>query len=142
MEHNNGQLNVLVQAVRDQHERHEQLAGELRDALGGMARTLTEYTVVLERHINEEERNGRRVDKLIDDHEKRLRDVEEWQVATAAKLPAWIDDAEDLKSDVSQIKLRMAKWIGIATACLVLAQLTVVPVIQGAVKALFAAIGS
>jgi hypothetical protein len=114
-------------------EQFEQLAREVRQLTG----TVTEYTVVTRRHISEQGRVADRIDRMLIDHESRLRGVEKWQAGWESRLPARMLDAgqvesdiESLQREVGTIRTTLARYAGGVLAIWAVAQVIVVPGVQ------------
>lgn len=107
------------------------------DQLSEISKLLTEYITVTRRHIAEQEKVNRHLEKLIEDHEGRLRRIEQWRERTEAKLPKRMLEAEAIEQadaatdeEVVTIKKTLAKWGGIALGLWVAAQIVLQPLIQ------------
>lgn len=102
-----------------------------------LAQHVTEYTTVVRRHLINQESHDRHVMKLLDQHDQRIRTLEEWRAVKDATLPQKIIDGsqiemkfEEVEREIRGINKTLAKWAGIAVAAATLVQIAAQPLIK------------
>ncbi len=110
---------------------------QVRSELNKLNVQLVEYMTVMRRHIVEEEKTGRAMERTLADHEQRLRDLEEFKTVMASTLPkSWLNPEEirghigGLEKKVDGMRVTLAKWLGIAIGALAVLDLVVMPLLR------------
>lgn len=117
----------------DDNKKLDELSHDVKE----LTKAITEYITIVRRHIVEQEKIDRHVDRRFDDHEGRIRTIEDWKAETTARLPQRLIDADQITQDIdrlesanAQINQALAKWGGIALAVWLCVNLVVEPLLK------------
>ncbi|MBI1369038.1 MAG: hypothetical protein GC162_10340 [Planctomycetes bacterium] len=130
----------IEQLTSETRKAHEEMRHDIRD----LTRQVTEYTTVTRRHIAEAEKLDRKVDRMLEDHEGRLKSLEVWRGGVDRSLPTKLIDGAQIEADIDRldadvvaIKTTLAKYGGIALAIWTVAQFVAAPAMQALWKVAF-----
>lgn len=114
-------------------DQFDTLSKEVRE----LTREVTRYTTVTHRHMAESEKTNRHLDRLIADHEHRIRTLEAWKAGSEPRLPDRVLDAdkvegdiEALQRDLHAIREKLARYGGAVVVIWAVAQVVIVPGVQ------------
>jgi hypothetical protein len=122
---------------------HERIDEALK-SMGGIMAEVSSLTTLVRATLAEQKNMNRKLDQEREDHERRLRLLEEWRAGVDRIMPARIADASDVEErlDEQDAQLRaidrtLAKWAGVAIVGLILIEVVVVPLVKTGWSVLF-----
>lgn len=122
----------------------EKSVSELAQDLRNQTTTLTEYVTVTRRHVRSQESMNAYLQRLVEDHGRRIGTLEVRQALVEERVPGKLIDAEtieqqrekdaqrvqQLSDQVDGLSATIARYAGIAVGVVVVAQIITPPLIK------------